>query len=99
MQDITETGCPSRILLEDESPVNNMLTRSDEGPACLLQFRPLHPGGRTLAFPCDTAGRVHLDSLNDRVRNDYFYARLMVGREFAPAQVRARAICENAAQR
>lgn len=51
-----------------------------------LRFRPLFQEGRAYAFPCDSSGRVDLDALSDRARNNYFYARTVIGREFeAPA--------------
>lgn len=49
----------------------------------LLCFRSLLGSGRGYAFPCDGCGRVDLDHLSERARNDYFYARAMVGRELA----------------
>ena len=48
-----------------------------------LCFRHLFSEGRALAFPCDGDGRVDLDALSERARNNYFYARAVVGREFA----------------
>lgn len=54
-----------------------------------LRFESLFQQGRALAFPCDERGRVELDALSDRARRNYFYARAVVGREFAtPAVVR-----------
>jgi hypothetical protein len=49
--------------------------------ACTLLFRPLSHAGRGFAFPCDPHGRVDLDALSERARNNYFYARAMMGRE------------------
>jgi hypothetical protein len=48
-----------------------------------LRFRSLFKSGRGYVFPCDEAGRVDLDNLSDRARNNYLYARAMVGRELA----------------
>ena len=48
-----------------------------------LCFRSLFHSGRGYAFPCDPQGRVDLDTLTDRARNNYLYARAMVGRELA----------------
>ena len=48
-----------------------------------LRFQSLFNAGRALAFPCDAAGRVDLDTLSERVRTNYFYARTAIGREFA----------------
>jgi hypothetical protein len=57
--------------------------------ACFeLRFQSLFNEGRALGFPCDDAGHVDLDSLSERKRNNYLFARAMVGREFAIPQVR-----------
>jgi hypothetical protein len=57
-----------------------------EGRNYVLCFRSLFDSGRGYAFPCDGKGAVNLDSLSERARNDYLYARAMVGRELdAPA--------------
>jgi hypothetical protein len=48
-----------------------------------LRFQSLFDGGRALAFPCDAEGHVELDSLSERARSNYLYARAEVGRDFA----------------
>jgi hypothetical protein len=48
-----------------------------------LRFQSLFNEGRGLAFPCDAAGHVELDALSERARTNYFYARTVIGREFA----------------
>ena len=48
-----------------------------------LCFRSLFDAGRGFAFPCDGKGLVDLDGLSERARNNYLYARAMVGRELA----------------
>jgi len=48
-----------------------------------LRFRSLFHEGRALAFPCDREGHVDLDSVSDRARDNYLFARAMVGREYA----------------
>ena len=48
-----------------------------------IRFQSLFNAGRALSFPCDAQGRVHLDSLSDQARDNYFYARAVVGREYA----------------
>ena len=53
-----------------------------------LFFASLINPGRTLCFACDGRGEVQLDELSDRARNNYLYARAVVGREFAPPEVR-----------
>lgn len=52
-----------------------------------LWFRPLSHEGRGLAFPCDPAGRVDLDAVSERTRNNYLFARAMVGRDYTPPVV------------
>jgi len=46
-----------------------------------LRYRSLFHSGRGFAFPCDVRGRVDLDALSERARNNYLYARAVVGRE------------------
>jgi hypothetical protein len=48
-----------------------------------IRFQFLFKPGRALSFPCDAQGRVELDALSDRARDNYLYARAVVGREFA----------------
>jgi len=43
--------------------------------------------GMGYAFPCDPSGQVDLNRLGEAARNNYLYARAMVGREFAPPAV------------
>jgi len=52
-----------------------------------LCFRSLFDSGRGYAFPCDRDGLVDLDELSDGARNNYLYARAMVGRELAQPAV------------
>ncbi len=53
-----------------------------------LRFQSLFNSGRGFAFPCDPSGVVDLDRLSDRARNNYLYARAMVGRELAAPAVK-----------
>jgi hypothetical protein len=53
-----------------------------------LRFQSLFDRGRGYAFPCDPTGQVDLDGLSERARNNYFYARAMVGRELAVPALR-----------
>ena len=51
-----------------------------------LCFRSLFGHGRAYAFPCDDRGTVDMNGLPERMRNNYLFARAMVGRELqAPA--------------
>ncbi|MES3000543.1 MAG: hypothetical protein V4787_07610 [Pseudomonadota bacterium] len=54
-----------------------------------LCFRSLFHSGRGFSFPCDPGGEVILDTLSERARNNYFYARAMVGRELSVPSVEA----------
>ena len=47
-----------------------------------LRYLSLFDSGRGFAFPCDAQGHVDLDHLSERSRNNYLYARALVGREF-----------------
>lgn len=55
-----------------------------------LRFPPLSGGGNGYAFPCDAQGHVDLDGLSERVRNDYLFARGVIGWAVEPPAVRAR---------
>jgi hypothetical protein len=55
-----------------------------------LRFQSLFNEGRALAFPCDAAGHVDLDSLSERARCNYYFARTVIGRDFAMPAVQAR---------
>ena len=46
-----------------------------------LRFQSFVESSRSFAFPCDPEGLVNMDQLSDRTRNNYLYARAMVGRE------------------
>jgi hypothetical protein len=52
-----------------------------------LRYQSLFNAGRAYAFPCDAAGHVDMDSLSDAARENYLYARTVVGREFATPSV------------
>lgn len=57
-------------------------------PGYELLFRSLFDEGRGYAFPCDATGHVDLDALSGSGRNNYMFARALVGREFALPAVR-----------
>lgn len=52
-----------------------------------IRFQSLFQEGRALTFPCDAEGHVQMDALSDRARDNYLYARAVVGREFATPAV------------
>ena len=54
-----------------------------------LRFLNLFSRRCGYSFPCDAEGRVQIDELSDRGRSSYFYARALVGNEFASPTVAA----------
>jgi hypothetical protein len=52
-----------------------------------VRFDDLFHSGRRLTFPCDAQGHVDIDALSERSRNNYLYARAMVGREYSMPSV------------
>lgn len=57
-----------------------------------IRFPSLFKEGRALAFPCDAAGQVDLDTMTERARSNYLFAHAMVGREFASPKVLVTAV-------
>jgi len=55
-----------------------------------LRYRPLWEISRGFAFPCDAHGRVVLGELSERARNNYLYARAVVGRDLGRPLVQLR---------
>ena len=53
-----------------------------------IRFQSLFHEGRALSFPCDAQGHVPMDALSDRARDNYLYARAVVGREYAYPLIR-----------
>lgn len=53
-----------------------------------LCFHDLSDKACVFRFPCDAAGRVDLDSLTERARQDYHFARMVIGRVFRSPDVR-----------
>ncbi len=54
-----------------------------------IRFQSLFHEGRALCFPCDEQGHVAMDALSERARENYLYARAVIGREYADPPVRA----------
>lgn len=53
----------------------------------MLRFQSLFDEGRAYAFPCDAQGHVDLDALSEKARNNYLYARAVIGLEVAMPHV------------
>lgn len=67
------------------------VTAQNDPPRALireLRYQSLFREGRGFSFPCDERGGVDLDALSERARNNYLFARAMVGRELATPEVR-----------
>jgi hypothetical protein len=56
---------------------------ASEPPQYELRFKSLFSAGHSYAFPCDACGHVDLDALSDVARENYLYARTVIGREYA----------------
>jgi hypothetical protein len=54
-----------------------------------IRFHSLFREGRALAFPCDGEGRVNLDAVSERARNNYLFACSAIGFEYAMPVVKA----------
>jgi hypothetical protein len=67
----------------------NRLSHADrEDPSTfVLRFQSLFDMGRAYAFPCDAVGHVDLDGLSERARNNYLYARTVIGRDVSTPKV------------
>jgi hypothetical protein len=48
-----------------------------------VRFASLFMPGRGMVFPCDALGCVDLDTLPDQAKNNYLFARAMVGRDYS----------------
>ena len=59
------------------------ITADASAPQFEVRFESIFDAGRAMSFPCDPQGHVDLDSLPARARNNYLFARAMVGRELA----------------
>jgi len=66
----------------------NVLKTDSSGPANYeLRFQSLHDAGRAYVFPCDAAGHVDMDSLTDADRENYLFARIVVGHDVSTPAV------------
>jgi hypothetical protein len=81
-----ESRC--RIDGTEAQQMNRHPLASNQPTHCELRFQSLFDAGRCYAFPCDAAGNVDMDSLSESARQNYLYARTVIGWEFAhPAVV------------
>jgi len=47
-----------------------------------LFFSGLFPAVHSLAFPCDPEGHVNMDEMSDHARENYLFARTVVGCDY-----------------
>ncbi|MGQ3054391.1 MAG: hypothetical protein ACT6S0_21625 [Roseateles sp.] len=91
--DLTRTHAaaapPLLPVLESQppTPVADALP-TEVQPTHLLHFEPLVAQSAGLDIPCDPEGHVGLDALGDKARNDYFFARALIGCLFARPTVK-----------
>lgn len=63
-------------------------TEQSQATCFEIRFESLFDAGRGMSFPCDQEGHVDLDSLPARARNNYLFARAMVGKDYLPPAIR-----------
>jgi hypothetical protein len=78
--------------LRKEHIMNSSQIAPRPSTAYELRFRSLFNEGRGYAFPCDAAGHVDMDTLSERARNNYLYARIGIGHEFSGPAVQLAAV-------
>ena len=79
----TETIVSVRLSTESAAGLDSSPKALCEEIQYELRFESLFKPGLAYAFPCDAAGHVNLDSLSQTARENYLFARTMVGREFS----------------
>lgn len=52
-----------------------------------IRFHSLFQAGRGLSFPCDADGRVLVETMSERARQNYLAAQRLVGCEYATPAV------------
>jgi hypothetical protein len=63
------------------------LVEQKERCTFVLCFQSLIDTRRVYAFPCDALGHVDMDALDERSRNNYLYARAVIGWEVSRPMV------------
>lgn len=51
-------------------------------PTHYLLFGGLFPTVRSLLFPCDSGGHVEMDEMSEHARENYLFARAVVGCDY-----------------
>jgi|GEM_PF-2594104 len=84
-----DSGSPEMLAAAAPAPLFADALTTGPQATHLLHFEPLGAAGAGLDIPCDPQGRVGLDALGEKLRNDYFFARALIGCLFARPTVRA----------
>ena len=63
--------------------MNSQANHARHATGYVLRFQSLFHDGRALAFECDAGGHVDLDSMSERAKLNYLYARTVIGRDYA----------------
>jgi hypothetical protein len=71
----------------DDNSLQGASRRAKEYQMFQLCFCSLFGHGRAFSFPCDSRGAVDMDTLTEKMRLNYLFARAMVGRELAAPAV------------
>ena len=69
----------------------NLTEANGTETAFQLRFRSLVGEANEFTCPCDAAGHVVMDEMDERARSSYLFARAMVGRLYAPPEITAEA--------
>jgi hypothetical protein len=72
---------------ESLQTVQVQVSEGSRSQGYVLRFQSLFDEGRAYAFPCDDKGLVDLDALSEKARNNYLYARAVIGLEVAMPHV------------
>lgn len=76
-----------------DSTINSQLDRRYE-----LHFQTLLRPGRSWAFSCDAEGNVDMNVMTERSRNNYLFARALVGIDLDTPRVRVCSAIPSCAQ-
>ncbi len=48
-----------------------------------LKFQDLWNCGHALSFPCNDKGEVNLDEFSKRMKENYYFVRTMIGKQYS----------------
>jgi hypothetical protein len=81
------SGDPVSLSIREITMNTNSASHSIDKARFELRYQSLSPHRCGYAFPCDAQGRVNLDELSELARENYLYARAMVGRDLLQPRV------------